>query len=290
MNLTKINMKRSLLQSFLLAGALLLTPFSAMAQDLGFAAENVSHETNFLSSSLETVIIALFLVAIILIAYVTWKFGKSAFGYLFGYFMFGAVLLGATRLFIYLVDNGSIVISGGSLEFWWHLIFYLAMLMFFMGCRGLVCLASGNAIHESLRKAMNWGFLCIVFVILIFFLAGSVDQSLSQTYVGSPFDAFGLHHFIAVIMAGFVSYYLLSVRTRIGMIGSGVAIPMIGSMALLSLQHLWELIAESWKLVELTDGAIEQGEQFLVLPALILLIVAFMRLKTVMLVMEGKSE
>jgi hypothetical protein len=229
-------------------------------------------------------------VAIILIAYITWKFGKSAFGYLFGYFMFGAVLLGATRLFIYLVDNGSVAISEGSLEFWWHLIFYMSMLMFFMGCRGLVNLAKGVTVHESLRKAMNWGLLCVVFVGLIFFLAGSVDQTLSQVYVGSPLDSFGLHHFIAVISAGLVSYYLYSVRSRIGMIGSGIAIPMIGSMALLSLQHLWELIAESWKLVELTSGAIEQGEQFLVLPALILLIVAFMRLKTVMLVMEGKSE
>jgi hypothetical protein len=66
-------------------------------------------------------------------------------------------------------------------------------------------------------------------------------------------DSWGLHHFVAFVFAGGVAVYLWHARSNLGQIGKLIANPIIIAVAALSLQHLWELLNESWKVIQVTD-------------------------------------
>ena len=236
--------------------------------------------TSSLTPFLEYVILVGLFVGILIIRQIVNKFGASIMGKLFKYFLIGTILLFAMRLFVHLVDVGTLQIADGSREFWWHIIFYLALISFYFGLKGLVNLAEGkeNKIAENVGK---WSVFSLIAAIVIFILASTTGSSLAGFYENPIFSSFGLHHFIAFGLACLIVYYLLQTKEKIGMIGAGIARPFMLSLLFWGLQHLWELLGESWKIVQVTDFQIERVEQYLVIPAVCILIYTLLQLKKV---------
>ncbi len=235
----------------------------------------------FLSTAGEAAILIGLLVVILLLSDVIKKFGPSVLGYILRYFRLGVISLLLTRVFVLLVDLQMITIGDGALEFWWHIIFYFSMFMFFMGAKSLVEFSSTGNSKANTGTLRNATTMTIVFMMVIFIISVSSSAGFEKIYVGSTLDGFGFHHIIAVLSAGLVSFYLFSVRSKIGLISKGLSTPLISALAVLSLQHLWELFSESWELIAVEDAVIEKVEQVFVSLSIIFFILAVLNIRRI---------
>ena len=75
-----------------------------------------------------------------------------------------------------------------------------------------------------------------------------------------------------------IGSYLIAAKKRIGKIGNSIANPMIIAIFALSLQHLWELLNESWKVVIVTPEVGEGVEKIFLIIAAVSVIMAAKRL------------
>lgn len=192
------------------------------------------------------------------------KFGKSTLGTIFSYLFMGAGTFFAITTFQTL-GGDFFGISDASMDVWWHIMFYMAFASYFYGLKLLVGLGSADQVEDQnvrIGAEKIWGIATIVILSVIFIFAKALDPLIS-TYTSSIFYSIGVHHFIAVIFAGFVASYLLSVKKNFGQIGRAIANPMILSVAVLSLQHLWELLNESWQVITVTAAVGESVEKIL---------------------------
>ena len=171
-------------------------------------------------------------------------------------------------------------IADESVDIWWHLMFYLAMISFYLGFKTLAGL--GNT-EQSMSGAQGgaakiWGIIVAILLVAFFIIPSSVD-SLVQAYTASRLGELGAHHFIAFVMAGIVGAYVFSAKLFLGQIGRAIAAPMIIAVWALSLQHLWELLNESWKVVDVTPATGEGVEKIFLCIAAACIIAAALRLK-----------
>lgn len=268
---------------FLLVGTLAsLLPLTALATTLGLSSEMTDEVgggvIGFLTPILEYVILILLVVALLVIIIVIKKFGGGMMSQLFRYFSTATALLIVMRLFIHLVELEVISVASGALHFWWHVIFYLAMLSFFFGLKGMVDLADGRE-DKMAKMVSKWQLTSIVAVLAIVFLSITTGNSWASFYDNSLLEGAGLHHFIAFAISVLVVYYLIQSKKKIGMIGAGIAMPLTIGLSFWGFQHFWELLTESWKILTFTDEVIEHVEQYLVVIAVISLIYSFVQLK-----------
>lgn len=261
---------------FLIGTSLPLLPFTALAA----SEEAESGIISFLTPILEYLILVLLIIGLIIIHKVIKKFGASIMGNLFGYFTIGTIFLIEMRLFIHLVELNILSVANGALHFWWHVMFYLAMLSFFFGLKGLVDLADGKE-DKIAKKVSKWRLTLVISTLVIIFVSITTGNSLASFYDGPLFQNSGLHHFIAFAIASLVVYYLIQSKKKIGMIGAGIATPFIISISFWGLQHFWELLTESWKILQIDEEIIEHVEQYLVIIAVLALIYSFVQLKKV---------
>ena len=73
-----------------------------------------------------------------------------------------------------------------------------------------------------------------------------------------------------IFLAGMAVSYFLFLKKNFGQLFSVLVKPLLIALGLFSLQHLWELLMESWKVFILTDALIEGTEKVIILPAFIL--------------------
>jgi hypothetical protein len=171
-------------------------------------------------------------------------------------------------------------IADESMDIWWHIMFYMAMLSFYFGFKALVRLGSteGGTTTVSTGGGKTWGIVSVILLVVIFVIPSSVDSSI-QAYNASKLSELGAHHFLAFVMAGVVGAYLFSAKLFLGQIGRAIASPMIIAIWALALQHFWELLVESWKVIEVTPEVGEGVEKiFLTISAVCIIFVA-LRLK-----------
>ncbi|MDO8620179.1 MAG: hypothetical protein Q7R64_02420 [bacterium] len=218
-----------------------------------------------------------FLLATIISAGAARTFGKSALGSIFSYLCIGTGIFFIITVFQTL-GSDFFGISHESVDIWWHLMFYLALFSYFFGFKALVGLASGNVEGGFIGKEKQWGLLALILLVTIFVIPSSAEGAV-QAYLASPLAQLGLHHFLAFIVAGVVGSYLLSVKKDIGQIGIAVASPFILAVWSFSLQHLWELVTESWGVITLTGEQIEGVERIFLTISALCIIYAVIRLK-----------
>ena len=221
-----------------------------------------------------------FLVATILSGLAAQKLGKSAFGSIFSYFFIGTGVFFVITIFQKL-GGEFFAISDESMDVWWHVMFYLALLSYFFGFRALVGLASGDSEGQGKAIGMEkkWGLLALVILVVVFLIPSSVETTVLR-YDSSALGQLGLHHFLAFILAGVVGSYLFSIKKNIGQIGRAVAGPMIVAIWALALQHFWELLTESWAVFTLTSDNIEGVEKIFLTISAFCVISAVLRLKS----------
>ena len=214
-----------------------------------------------------------FLIASIVTGLAWSKVGKSALGTVLSY-----LFIGTSTFFIITVFQNlgaeSFGIDDTSMDFWWHIMFYLAMVSYFLGFRALTKLGT----KENVGSTLSWGIFSVVVLVLCFVLPGMTD-SYVQMYMSSMIADLGLHHFLAFAIAGTVAGYLFNAKKNLGQIGQAIANPMLIAVSAFAIQHFWELLNESWKVVVVTSDVGEGGEKIFLIIAAVCVIIAATRLK-----------
>lgn len=215
-----------------------------------------------------------FLVASLVTGLAWTKVGKSALRTVLSYLFVGTAVFFAITVF-QSFGADFFGIEATSMDFWWHLLFYLAMVSYYLGFSALSKLGG----DKPPASATPWGIFSLLFVVLVFVLPRMTDTWV-QSYMNSTLSSFGLHHFLAFAIGGLVATYLFSARKNLGQIGKAIANPMLIAILALSLQHVWELLNESWKVVMVTSEQGEGGEKIFLTIAAISVTFAALRLKS----------
>ena len=231
----------------------------------------------FLLNGLEMTSMLLACIAIFILILIIRQFGSSAISIVFGYFIIGTALLALARLFILFSNTGIFDLSGETVNLGWHLLFFLAMITFFIAGKGFEKLGNGTDISANASKVMGWGLLCGISALLIFMMAQGIDKPFTAMFAGSIADDAGVLHLIAFILGGIAAFYLFH-KAKIGQVTALLAAPYLISFGLFALNHVWELFVESWKIIHVSGATGERVEQFFVLPAFLLITYAYIRL------------
>lgn len=222
---------------------------------------------------------AVFLVASVVTFDAMRKAGQSGLKTVLTYLFIGTGIFFVITIFQTLGED-FFQISHESVDIWWHLMFYLAMISYLIGFKALVALGSTDSVTSAKTSVagVTWG-ITVVLLLVVIFVIPSKAEPIVINYLTSRFGELGLHHFIAFILAGVVGAYLLSAKIFLGQIGRAIATPMIIGVWAFAIQHFWELLAESWKVMEISGNAIEGVEKIFLTIAAISVIYAALRLK-----------
>jgi hypothetical protein len=166
------------------------------------------------------------------------------------------------------------------MDIWWHIMFYLAMLSYYFGFKSLVKLGNTEVVNtqEAFINGKNWGIFTVILLAIIFITPNSFESVVSS-YTSSRLGEVGAHHFIALVVSGVVGAYLFGAKAFLGQLGRAIASPMLIAVWALSFLHFWELLAESWKVIEVSDDMIEGVEKIFLTITAICIIYAANRLK-----------
>ncbi|MEK7602419.1 MAG: hypothetical protein AAB472_02950 [Patescibacteria group bacterium] len=218
-----------------------------------------------------------FLIATVITLMARSKVGASGLGSVLSY-----LFIGTGTFFVITIFQGLggdfFGISDESMDIWWHIMFYLAMFSYYFGFKALTKLGSDEADLMG-SKAKSWGIFSIIVLVVVFLIPGMAD-SVVEMYSTSILAGLGLHHFLAFALAGTVGSYLMSAKKNLGQIGQAIANPMIIAVLALSIQHFWELLFESWKIVVVTSEVGEGIEKIFLITAATCVTVAALRLKS----------
>ena len=216
-----------------------------------------------------------FLVATILMGVAVSEFGKSTLGSIFSYLLIGTGIFFVITIFQKL-GGDFFKISDESMDIWWHIMFYMAFIFYFYGLKMLIGLGNADSTNNPIGVGAEkkWGLLTLVLLVIIFIIPSKAEPIIAMYNSGS-LSALGLHHFIAFALAGLVGVYLVNAKNKLGQIGKAIANPMIIAILALSVQHFWELLVESWKVIEVTSTIGEGVEKiFLTISAIAMCYVA----------------
>lgn len=235
--------------------------------------------SNTLLNGLEMISITLALISVVILALVIKQFGTSAISVIFGYFIIGTLLLASARLFILFASLGYFDISDETLNLGWHLLFYLSMITFFIAGKGFTKLGAGGEVTENFSRVLGWGLFNFILVVLIFVLIPTTDKPFTAFWAESIYANIGVFHIIALTLGGLAGFYLFR-RAKVGQVTALLATPYLVSFTLFALNHFWEMLVESWKVIVVPPGVGEKVEQVFVLPAFMLIAYAYIRLWT----------
>lgn len=226
----------------------------------------------------EILIFLLIITAFLLCLQLIRVIAKGVMNVIFWSFAIGISLFGASRLFLLLADSGIYQLHDVTLHIWWHIIFYLGILSFIWGGVRLTEIAkSQTPVGFSQKDKIIFGVFLLI-TAGIFVIAMPLETTLTPLLVDSPIDKLGMHHALAVILGLVSAFYLFTLKSTWGKLLTAGIMPIIAFLALIGLQHLWEFLAESLKVIVLPDTTIEFVEQLIVIPALFFFNFALLRI------------
>jgi len=211
-------------------------------------------------------ILGMFVLILFLNLLVSRKLGNSIVSLPFIYILGGIVIEEAARILIILYEFEVYHIAEITLQIGWHYLFFLGMILFYVSLNRFAQRLNENDLHGFSK--IDGGIFSVVFLLSIigFLFIGSVNQVIIDNFQGSIYDSIGLIHFLAFLVAGILTFRLLRIRrkaqdSRMGKYIESIVPTFILFLTLMSLNHFWELITESWALVDLDEAIIETGEQ-----------------------------
>jgi hypothetical protein len=214
------------------------------------------------------VAMVLFLVAAVLLFFTADLFKKTAMHAVLLYFAIGTAMIVAQSTFIALGAQ-FFGIEDTSLDVWWHFLFFWAFGYHFYGLILLSRLGISETESNPEKRANTarlWGFIGLCFAVFEFIIP-KYAENVMFIYTKSPLDSFGLHHFIAFAFAGIVFWYLFFAQKNLGQLGRLIANPVIFAVTALCLQHLWELLNESWHVINVAGATGEGVEKIFLITA-----------------------
>ena len=226
----------------------------------------------------EILIFSLIITALFLCFQLIRTIAKGVMNVIFWSFTLGIFLFGASRLLLLLADSGVYQLHEVTLHIWWHIIFYLGVLSFIWGGMRLTEIAKSQTPVGFSQKDKIIFAVFLLITAGIFVIAMPLEATFTPLLVDSPIDKLGLHHGIAVILGLVAAFYLFTLKSTWGKLLTVGIMPIIAFLALIGLQHLWEFLAESLKVIVLPDATIEFVEQLIVIPALLFFNFALLRI------------
>ncbi len=228
---------------------------------------------------LELTIYALVIVSAVLCVLISRSFGKGALSVTFYYFIVSFFLIGLHRVFLLAADEGFYTLENVTTHLWVHLIFYFGILAFILGARKLNRTATQPGTLEAfaLKDQFILGLLTALSV-GVFFVAQPLEPMLAALFVGSVVDTFGLHHFLAFILAVVAAWYVWKIKKNWGLIFSMSVTPFLVFLLLIGVQHFWETLVESWKVFSVSDTQAELVEQYILIPAFLFAVVSLYKI------------
>lgn len=186
-------------------------------------------------------------------------------------FSLGTLLFGLSRLMLYLFDQSILTLDGEVVHLLWHMLFYLSLASFSWGVIRIKAIAAQR--NKSALGSVDillWVGLLAVGIVL--FTAHKFLNTFLLPVAYHPiFALYGAHHAIAFVMGAVAAYYFLYIRRSWGSLLGSNMIYLLAALALLGLQHLWELLTENLKFIAVSDTVIEGTEQIIVLLASLLI-------------------
>lgn len=246
----------------------------------GFAISGEDYAERNLYLPMEIANIFLVGIAIILILELIKKFGKSAETTIWGYFLIGTILLGSTRLFIIFADYGFILIHHHTLKAWWPLLFYLAIIIFFIAGKESTQLRVESKNKNTHNRFIFWGIFSLIFIFVVFFSAEISNKFFVEFSTKSIWSTLGIQHFIALFLVLLLVLYMLDIKSVLEKNIVKIINPLLVSIILFAIDHFWRLITEIWGLFEFSMIIIERVAQVITFFAFLFLIYAFLRART----------
>lgn len=229
----------------------------------------------------EWVLALLLASSLVILTSIVRKIGKGAINVVFGAFMVGVGLLAMSRLFLDLADWGFYTLTETTLHLWWHSIFYLSMVAFIWGGRRIKEIARAEIPQGYGRRDTLFLGSLVGLGVVIFGLAPRLEPMIGQTLEATAINRMGLHHFVAMSLGMIAAYYMYYIKNNWGRVLGVGAKPLIWFLFAMGLQHLWELLTESWQLIIVAHELIEQVEQAILVLGLLALCLAFVRIRRV---------
>ncbi len=221
-----------------------------------------------LAQIMQLLIYAAILVALALNIYIVRKIGKGVMNIVFISFGMSLFLIGLSNLFVALYEPS---LEDITLHVFWHSIAYLGFIsLIWGGYRIKSIIGSPNPEGFGFKDMAVFSTMTII-ALMIFLAAPVLNEGLFQMLSGSLFETLGVHHLIAFLLGITGALYLFYIK---GGPQAGKSITFIGIfLLLLGVQHLWEILTETFKVIQLESSTIELIEQFIVLPAILFFIV-----------------
>jgi len=221
-----------------------------------------------LAQIMQLLIYAAILIGLALNIYIVRKVGKGIMNVVFMSFGMSLFLVGLSNLFVAVYESS---LEDITLHVFWHSIAYLAFIALIWGGYRIKSIISSPNPEGFGFKDMAVFSSMVIIAVMIFLAAPVLNASLGQMLTGSLFETLGVHHLIAFLLGIIGALYLFYIK---GGPQAGKSITFIGIfLLLLGVQHFWEILTETFKVIELEGSTIELIEQFIVLPAIIFFIV-----------------
>lgn len=242
-----------------------------------------------LHTGLEIGIGSLIVVTFMVCVYLFQNIGGGALRVVFFGFTVGITLIGLSRVFLFASDLGVYHLEAATIHIWWHMLFVLGILAFIWGAWRLRQNMSLSS--DKWQKSRDVYILTALLIsgCAIFVVAPIAEGRLAVLLIGSSIDRLGLHHVLALIVSLAAGLLIHRIKKDWGTLLSVSVTPLLVFLLLMGVQHLWELLTESWKVVSLEESFIEGVEQLIVLPAFISLVIGFFRIIGVLVRQKAPS-
>jgi len=169
-------------------------------------------------------------------------------------------------------------VSSFTAEIWSHLMLYTGMGLFIISMR---------KVYGYHRTVSQPGFfsawdqsglvLLAIWWLALILLMIPLDPYVSP-YGDSLIHTTGLVHFIAFALGAYAAVMVWRLRKGFGKTITSSVPSLIAAICFLALEQLWELLADSWKVIRLPEITFESVEMVLFSMAIVAFIVAFRKM------------
>ena len=261
---------------FLIFGLLITVPaFAQQVTDDEIGGEGYGEKALLLELELINLALFSFLVIVITSMIMKQKFHKTNVAWI--YFLFAIILYGLTRVFYIVSDQGIIPIADDTLEVWWHLIFFNSLILILISMKDIMR-KSQYIKPRSLKRCLSICIISTMFSISLFFLAVPLDEGFVSVFSDTFWAKMGIQHLIAFTFSSLVAFTLIEIRSFPEQYNSYFTFPLAIAFVLFVTYHFWELLTESLEIIVISEEIVEQVEQVLVVPIVVVLIFGIMHI------------
>lgn len=215
---------------------------------------------------LEMIVFGLFLVILIQNYTLYKKLGNSIVTVPFIYILGGLIIMIFARFFTVFYELNIYEISSMIRGIWWHLFFYLGIIVFYLAIRKVEARIKEKELSKFSRSDLLVLLIALIICMGIFLTPSAMGSSVMETIGGTFVMEWGLIHFIAFVLIGLLSLQMITIQTQETQLGTymdTLTPSFLVFLTILTLNHLFALLTRTWELLEFEAEIINTVEQIL---------------------------